>query len=228
MRSQFPVSWSIAALSTVFLMPGLVHSQSTMNARSPQSTTAATSGQQEAMQMVPARAYLNQKLDAKDQKQGQEFRATLSDTVKLKDGPKLPHGTVLIGTIANDDTQTSGNAKLALRFTKADLKGGKEIPIKAMIVAVYPPESSTDQGQDIVPGQEAENTWNNQMLQIDQVNAVSGVDLHSRINGQNSGLFVTSKKDDVKIAAQSELALAIASAGGSQSRASNSSGRTSN
>jgi hypothetical protein len=36
------------------------------------------------------------------------------------------------------------------------------------------------------------------------------VDLHSRISSINSGVFVSTKKNDVRLAAGSEIALAIA------------------
>lgn len=48
------------------------------------------------------------------------------------------------------------------------------------------------------------------MLQIDEIGALSGVDLHSRIASKNSGVFVSTKKDDMKLSAGSEFALAIA------------------
>jgi hypothetical protein len=56
------------------------------------------------------------------------------------------------------------------------------------------------------------------MLQIDQVNALSGIDLHSRIGGQNSGVFL-SRKDNVTIAQGVELALAIEAGSGNQQSA---------
>ena len=41
---------------------------------------------------------------------------------------------------------------------------------------------------------------------------VSGVDLHSKISSQNSGVFVSMKKNDVKLKAGSEIQFAIAPA----------------
>lgn len=169
--------------------------------------------------MVPAQAYLLQKLDAKDMKPGSQFTARLSKKVQLKNGPELPKGTELIGKVSTDDMQLKGMSKLALRITEARLKDGKMVPVKATIVGVYAPESETMDGNDVAPGQEEANDWTNKVLRVDQLDAVGGVDLHSRVAGNNSGVFVSTKKDNVKISAGSELALAISAQSGEQTGA---------
>ena len=42
---------------------------------------------------------------------------------------------------------------------------------------------------------------------------MSGVDLHSKIASMNSGVLVSTKKDDVKLKEGTEFGLAIAAAG---------------
>jgi hypothetical protein len=156
--------------------------------------------------MVPAQVALENGLDARKAKPGEEFRARLDHTVHLKNGTELPHGTVLIGEVTTDDMQTKGNSRLALRFTKAELKDGKTIPLKATIVGVQPPDWDSPSGED----QTYQLPWSDHTLQVDQEGVLSGVDLHSRIASNNSGVFVTTKKDDVKLSAGSELTLAVA------------------
>ena len=102
------------------------------------------------------------------------------------------------------------NSRLALRFSKAELKDGKLIPIKATIVGLFPPQAENGEGYNIAAGDQQPNGWNASTLQVDQIGVVSGVDLHSRIAARNSGVFVTTKKDDVKLSSGSELLLAIA------------------
>ncbi len=201
-------SFPVAAFSMAFLMAGVANTPAAMA----QSANSASNrpGSAEAEQMVPARAYLTRKLDANNAKPGTQFTADVSKTVTLKDGTELPRGTKLIGTVATDDMNMQGASKLALRITKAELKDGKTIPVKATIVGVYGPESETAQGYNVTPGDEQANDWTKNTLAIDEINAMSGVDLHSRIGGRNSGVFVSKKKDDVKLSAGSELALAIA------------------
>lgn len=218
MKHMGHVSLSIAALSMALFAPGAVCAQSNMQPQSQNATnTQNQTGREEADRMVPAQAYLLQKLDAKDMKPGSQFKARLSETVHLKNGPELPKGTELIGKIGTDDMQLKGTSKLALRINEARLKDGKTIPVKATIVGIYAPESETPNGYNVAPGQEEANDWTDRVWKVDQLNAVGGVDLHSRVNGVNSGVFVSTKKDNVKISAGSELALAIAAENSEQS-----------
>jgi len=213
MMNRVNLSLAMAA-PVVLALPGVIYAQSnsSMNAKNSASSSAtgsSTQGKAEAAQMVPARAYLVRKLDAKDDKPGSQFTAKIADTVHLKDGTELPRGTDLLGTVATDELHMKGNSKLALRISEARLKDGKTIPIKATIVGVWQPGSETTGGNFIAPGEEEANPWTSRTLSIDQIDVMPGVELHSRIAGQNSGVFVTSKKSDVKLSGGSELALAI-------------------
>lgn len=170
---------------------------------------------QEAAAMVPANVALQNNLDARKVHAGDTFTAKLAGTARLEDGTKLPTGTILKGQVVTDDLQMKGNAKMALRFDQAQLKDGKMIPIKATIVGVCGPSSSDVSGNDVNPGDQMPNNWTASTLQVDQIDALPGVDLHSRIGGQASGLFLTSKKSDIKLDRGSELQLALTSANGS-------------
>jgi hypothetical protein len=149
--------------------------------------------------MVAAHGSLTQNLDAKKATVGSEFSLKLSKAVKLDNGTTLPGGTTLVGTVAQDDTSTAGNAKLALRFTHANLKNGQVVPIHATIVGVAKADGSLP------------SNWTPSTQKVDQIGVVSDVDLHSRVNSKNSGVFVATKKDNVKLLAGSEIAVAIAS-----------------
>jgi hypothetical protein len=155
-----------------------------------------------AQRMVPAQAMLKNTLDARNARDGQQFQAALNDSVTLKNGQKLPRGTVLVGRIVADQAHPNGNSKLTLRFTQARLKGGKMIPIKAMITGAY---SQSD------PAAQYGSGWTPSELQIEQLGATHhGVDLHSSVSAKNSGMFVAAKEDDVKLDRGSNLSLAIA------------------
>lgn len=194
----------LAAASLVLLSPALTQAQDSMASNSTDSA-----GHAEAMKMVPGRAALTETLDARRLKPGDQFKVKLADTVHLTDGSELPHGTTLLGLVSTDQTQV-GNSKLALRFNQAELKDGKVIPIKATIVGLFPPEAEDGEGYNIAAGDQQPNPWNATVLQVDQLGVSSGVDLHSRVAAENSGVFVTTKKDDVKLSSGSELLLAIA------------------
>ncbi len=163
--------------------------------------------------MVPAQAALWHGLDARKVSVGYAIRARLSKKVLLKDGAELPAGSMLLGEVQNDDMNVEGGSKLVLRFDKAQLKGGKTVPIKATIIGLFRPLDEDANGYPIVPGDQVSNYWNKGVLQVDQINVLPGVNLHSRIASSNSGVLVsTKKKEDMKLREGSEFLLAIAPA----------------
>lgn len=157
--------------------------------------------------MVPARVVLLNEVSTRKSHEGDQVRAELrSRDVVLKDGTKLPSGTVLVGKITEDQTNP-GNVRLAMRFGKAELKDGQTVPVKATIVAIEPPGDEVDGIQQTpVP---ADDVWNQNTLQVDELGAVGGADLHSSIGGDNSGVIVSDRKDNIKIATGSQIDIAI-------------------
>jgi hypothetical protein len=200
-----PFTLMVVAAALAIVYPRSAQACNSGQDNSNSQTAAASSN--EATQMVPAQAALIGTLDAKKAQAGEQFQTALTSKVHLKNGVELPSGTKLVGTVATDNSQ-SGKRTLALRFTQAELKDGKTIPIKAMIVGLNPPEV----GPPIDTTTESPNIWNFSSQQIDDVGVMSGVDLHSRIDSNNSGVFVATKKDDVKFAPRVRFALAIAPA----------------
>ncbi len=188
----------------------------------PQSHPTAQ-GRMDAQQMVRGTVALTRSLDARKDQDGSRFEAKLTRTVHLKNGKTLDKGTSLVGTVENDDMQVAGKSKLAVRFTEAKLTNGETIPIKATIVEVYPPagldsagepipdESSPSYGMD-----DRTNEWNSRQLDVDQIGALKNVDLHSKLASQNSGVFVSTKSDDVKLMKGSRLELALEENGNGQ------------
>jgi len=219
MGTRTTLTYAFAAVSLVLLSPNLARAQGMQTAagvNAPAMNQKPVPGAaSEAQQMVRARAAVMHTWDANKLKPGDRIEAKLADTVHLKDGTELPNGSILMGVVSTDNMHP-GNSKLALRFTQVKTKHGKLIPITATVVGVYGPESTNGLGYDIVAGNQQPNSWQNSELQIDQIDALSGVDLHSRIAGQNSGVFVTTKKDDVKLQEGSELSLAIGSRNNAQ------------
>ncbi|HTW62270.1 MAG TPA: hypothetical protein VMD55_10725 [Terracidiphilus sp.] len=200
------LSLSTAAISLALLAPQLARSQGagSMNIANAGGNQAAA--QQEAKQMVPAEVHLERALDARKERQGDQFEALLDGKVHLADGTELEHGTVLVGKIVTDQMRPGGNSRLALKFTEAKLRDGKVIPIHAMIAGISGPSENFGylQNSDGPPN------WTRGSLQIDEIGVEPHLDLHSRVAGANSGVLVSSTKDDVKLAAGSRMTLAIA------------------
>ncbi len=209
MKREAAISLSIAVAFAALMYPPVL--RAAINADSQPSADSKTAVQHEASMMVPAQVALVKALDSRKMHPGNQFKAVLSNTVHLKNGVELPHGTILMGTIVTDNMQAKGNSRLALRFTQAKLKNGKTIPIRATIMGVAPPSYSY-----YGYGAENLNGWDGRTMQLDQVNALSGVDLHSAIARENSGVFVSNKKDDVKLEAGSQMSLALAAQGAHQ------------
>ena len=211
MRRQFTITLSVAVVTLILVATQAMRAQNLASSQTSQINTASTAGMDEATMMVPAQAALLQNLDAKNDRSGQTFRMKLADTVHLKNGPELPRDTELIGTIADDDMQIHGTSMLVLRITKAELKDGTTIPVKATIVGFYGPKDETLQGgYPIVAGDQMANDWSKSYLKFDEIGALKDVDLHSSIGSRNSGVFVSTKKDNFELKAGSEIALAIA------------------
>jgi hypothetical protein len=171
-------------------------------AQSVSATQVDSSGATEAAQMVPAIAQLTRTLDADKDHLDSTFEAELTHKVTLTNGTVLPSHTLLIGTVTRDDMQAAGTSEFALRLNQAKLKDGKTLPIKATIVDITRPASNTD---EYPPS----NDWTSQTLTVEEPNVVSGVDLHSEIASNDSAVFVSTRKHDVKVPAGSELKLAI-------------------
>ena len=188
---------ALTAVISALSMPVLAQSVSAMQVDS--------SGATEAAQMVPAIAQLTRTLDADKDHLDSTFQAELTHKVTLTNGTVLPSHTLLIGTVTRDDMQAAGTSEFALRLNQAKLKDGKTLPIKATIVDITRPRFNTDEYP-------ASNDWTSQTLTVEEPNVVSGVDLHSEIASNDSAVFVSTRKRDMKVPAGSELKLAIAPA----------------
>lgn len=205
MKREAFLPLAIAAASLAVLFPVMCQAKGMENSTTMKNTATLTAGQLQARSMVPAQADLVKSVNASKLQRGDQFRATLKDTVYLKNGLELPRGTSLLGTVTVDHMHADGDSRLALRFTQAELKSGKMVPVDATIMGIFPPqEDAFDEYGDLNA-----TPWNGKTLQLDQIDAVSGADLHSRIGGQNSAVIVAHRKDDVKVPAGSVFSLAI-------------------
>jgi len=191
---------ALTAVISALCMPVLAQSASGPASQSMQAS-ADPSGANEAAQMIPAIATLPRTLDADKDHLDSTVEAELNRKVTLSNGTILPAHTILTGKITRDDMPATGTSEFALRFDQAQLKNGKTVPIKATVVNINTPDSDIDYP--------ASNDWTDKTLTVEQVNVVSGVDLHSEIADDNSAVLVSTKKHDVKVPAGSELNLAV-------------------
>jgi hypothetical protein len=211
----------LAFASALMFLPHAASSQSS----TPDSQTASqipASGKSEAALMKPARARLVEAIDGHKDMSSQTIKVQLDSKLTLTNGTELPRGTVLVAKVTADDTDQQGKAKLALRFDQALLKNGTVVPIRAIIVGFNGPQVNNADMDPLDTANERPNDWTAKTVQVDEVNVAPGVDLHSKITSQNSGVFVATKKDDVKLRQGSDLQLAIAPATSGQETSSGS------
>lgn len=86
-------------------------------------------------------AELTKPIDAKKAKPGDQVTAKLTQDVKADGKVVLHKGTKLTGHVTEAQARTKGQAesKLGIMFDKAELKGGQEASVNAVIQALAPP-----------------------------------------------------------------------------------------
>ena len=199
MKSGVTISLSVAALALASFLANDAQAKDKKNLPATEDVVSTRQESSVAF-MVPAQATLVEPLDQKKLQAGQQFHAALGEKVQLKNGPELPKGTVLVGTVAANEQSPSGGSKLVVRFTAAQLKDGKTVPVKVTIVGVYAAGSEADR---------LSNAWTQKAGAAEQLNVNAGVDLHSDTASNDSGSFVSSGKAQVKLPKGSGLSLAI-------------------
>lgn len=150
-------------------------------------TAAAASAQT----LAGVNTRLVQPLDSATATVGQPVAVKLQNGVTTADGVKLPRGTELVGKIAEvKPSQNGGPASVTVAFATAQLKGGKQIPVKATLLAAFP----SDQGLEsqysaqttlgVPPDRVAAD------VQVDQEpGALKDVSLKAAVQNADSGTF---------------------------------------
>ena len=199
----------LAALSLMLAVPSAARAQSWS-----QDGVNSQSQHNKNLPLVGTRGAILNTVDAKKAKQGEEFKVKLADSAKLQDGQVYPKGTVLIGKVTKDDMNEQGKTKLALCIDQAKTKDGKTQAIQAYIVGLAPANGGNgEQATAVTPGNQAPNPWKRGITQVDEKNALNGVDLHSKVGDGNSAVLV-SNHDDIKLKYGTELALVIGESNG--------------
>lgn len=86
-------------------------------------------------------AMLNHSLNAIHLERGQRVTAHLTMNMRAANGLRLPRNTRLIGKISNIQVARNHGMSLSLVFTKAQLKDGRVVPIKATVMRALRPAS---------------------------------------------------------------------------------------
>ncbi|MGB7199025.1 MAG: hypothetical protein WBG23_12000, partial [Acidobacteriaceae bacterium] len=102
---------------------------------------ASMQAQPQNLTLVSANAELTRALNSKSTHQGQSVTAKLTSNVKADGQTELPKGTLLMGKVAQvQNANSNGNqSQISIVFNQARLSNGREVPIKATLLAAYPP-----------------------------------------------------------------------------------------
>ncbi|HEX4008084.1 MAG TPA: hypothetical protein VHX60_18060 [Acidobacteriaceae bacterium] len=172
----------------------------------------AFAGAASAQSLAGVNARLVRPLDSQSATAGQAVAVKLDASVKTTDGVKLPKGTQLIGKVAAvTASQNGGPASVSVVFTSAQLKGGKQIPVKATLLAAYPASANTDAesaDQSIVAVPEHVNSDHT----VDQEpGALPGITLTAAVKDPTSGTFAKTA-GNFKLSAGTFLQVGVAPA----------------
>jgi hypothetical protein len=165
-----------------------------------------------AQSLAGVNTSLVQPLDSATATQGQAVTVKLDGSVKTPDGVKLPRGTELVGKVAAvQPSQNGGPASVSVVFTTAQLKGGKQIPVKATLLAAYP----GDQGAGAQYSDEVTNMVADSVSadhEVDQQpGALGGVELKAAVKDEDSGTFLRTS-GNFKLKAGTFFQVAVGSA----------------
>lgn len=85
-------------------------------------------------------------LDSSKLKEGDAVEVATAGAFKLADGTLVPKGTKITGTVTAAKARSKGDSdsELTLTFDKINIPNGKQIPVKGMVQAVFPPEEQAE------------------------------------------------------------------------------------
>lgn len=169
-------------------------------------------GYASAQSLAGVTTTLDHALESKSATVGETVTATLKESVKA-DGLDLPRGTELVGKVAEvKQAQNGGQASVSLVFTTAKLKGGKEVPVKATVIAAFP-QSADDgvEGGEVTMGEAPRQVPLDGAYQ--EPGALAHVAMNSSVKSSDSVTFTSS--ENFKLPAGTFLQLGVGGASGS-------------
>lgn len=195
-------NWSLGLATVSFLCAGAGWAQA--NGSVQQGTT-----QQQSWNLVGVTVRLQQKLDARNARPGQEVRARLDGSVKA-DGVRLGKGTELVGKIDQVQASTGGGpSMLSVVFNEAHTKNGRSVPVKVTVIGAYP----ADEAQMAVNGDQTMPPAPRHVTSDERVDQQAGmlrhVSLHSAVENEDSATF-RDDRGNLKLAAGTFLQVGIA------------------
>jgi len=169
-------------------------------------------GAASAQSLAGVNTRLMKPLDSQSATVGESVAVRLEGSVKTPDGVKLPRGSALLGkVVAVTPSENGGPSSVSLVFTTAEVRGGRQIPVKATLLAAFPADENTAASYDAssmstvarqVPADHSVNQ---------QPGALPSITLKAAVRNSDSGTF--SRADgNFKLAAGTFLQVGVAPA----------------
>jgi len=126
----------------------------TTSAQSQAGSTQSQPAGNPAVELKPVKAELVKSLDSKSAKPGDPVVAKTEESVETANGTEIPKGSKLIGTVAlvKPHSKQVQNSELAVKFDRAELKGGQVLPIHSVIRSLSPPPEEVVNSADTMAG----------------------------------------------------------------------------
>jgi hypothetical protein len=181
---------------------------------------ASMQAQPQNLNLVSANAELTRALNSKSTHQGQSVTAKLTSNVKTEGQTELPKGTLLMGKVADVQNANSNgnNTEISIVFNVARLSNGRQVPVKATLLAAYPPDvPGVTQSASSYMVVQPHHIPSDQKIEQDP-GTLSNVTMESAVQSNVSGVFL-SKKHNINLHEGTRFQLAIATETGSMSTA---------
>lgn len=159
------------------------------------------------LHLISTNAQLNHTLNSSKISVGQRVTAHLTMKLRTSNNLLLPRKTQLIGKVSQVQSGHGKRTRVALVFTKARLKNGRLIPIKATLLGAMPPNYGSFSSVDYLPDTSKPVPSNASMDQ--EAGVLNHIALHSAVQSPVSGIFL-SKRNKIRLPAGTRLRVAIA------------------
>ena len=105
--------------------------------QSPAMPQSSTPAQAATVPMRPVNGELENKLDSKTAKTGDNIVVRMKSSVKTSDGTEIPKGSKLMGhVVAVKPSEAGGTSQVALQFDHVELQGGQSMAVRSQIQSI--------------------------------------------------------------------------------------------
>jgi hypothetical protein len=199
---------AFAIIAAIFLCPFAGHAQT---ASEPQ---AAETPHNQVITMTNVLANLDKAVDAKKSKADDPITAKTTAATQLNDGTRVPVGSILEGRIDSvTPSEKKSDSTMVVTFNKLQIKDGKELPVKATLIAITT-TASDDNDKPYDPssyraGSQGDNKANGSNSPSTGPHPIAGLTVTGSPKDAASGTLTQAKKN-VRLSSGVQLVVSVA------------------